>query len=266
MIPIDHQVMLEIAPHFSGKSAERQAVIVAEVGEVLQSTLEEYEIATRLRIAHFLAQTCHESAGFSTTEEFATGGAYEGRSDLGNVKPGDGRRYKGRGLLQLTGRANYAKLGAKLGVNLEEDPEQAAEPKLSLRIACEYWKQRNINRFCDEDDLIRVTKLINGGLNGLDQRRAFTTKAKTAIARIEGFQISANPPAQGHSVLRRGSKGEEVAQLQSILRKLGFEVAVDGAFGPGTEVAVARLQSDNKVCADGIVGQETWALLDAEPA
>jgi putative chitinase len=101
MIPVDGTVMREIAPRFSGKMAERQAEIIKEAGQVLQATLEAYAINTRLRIAHFLGQTCHESAGFRTTEEFASGAAYEGRKDLGNVKKGDGRLYKGRGLLQL---------------------------------------------------------------------------------------------------------------------------------------------------------------------
>ena len=88
MIPVDGTVMREIAPRFSGKMAERQAEIIKEAGQVLQATLEAYEINTRLRIAHFLGQTCHESAGFRTTEEFASGAAYEGRKDLGNVKKG----------------------------------------------------------------------------------------------------------------------------------------------------------------------------------
>jgi putative chitinase len=123
--------MREIAPRFSGKMAERQAEIIKEAGQVLQATLEAYEINTRLRIAHFLGQTCHESAGFRTTEEFASGAAYEGRKDLGNVKKGDGRLYKGRGLLQLTGGANYAEYGRALGVDLENNPAMAAEPTKS---------------------------------------------------------------------------------------------------------------------------------------
>jgi putative chitinase len=263
MIPIDSQTMREIAPRFSGKNAERQAAIIAAVGEVLRPTLEEYGIANRLRIAHFLAQTCHESAGFRTTEEFASGDAYEGRANLGNTEPGDGRRFKGRGLLQLTGRANYREYGAALGVDLVADPARAAEPMLSLRIACEYWKRRNINAACDRDDLIQVTKLINGGLNGLEDRRALTAKAKSALARIEGIQFSGTVPArEGRPVLRRGSKGADVARLQSLLRDLGFALAIDGDFGPGTEVAVTRFQSERKLSADGIVGPQTWDALE----
>jgi putative chitinase len=131
MIPVDGTVMREIAPRFSGKMAERQAEIIKEAVQVLQATLEAYEINTRLRIAHFLGQTCHESAGFRTTEEFASGAAYEGRKDLGNVKKGDGRLYKGRGPLQLTGGANYAEYGRALGVDLENNPAMAAEPTKS---------------------------------------------------------------------------------------------------------------------------------------
>ena len=118
MIQVDAQTMREIAPHFSGANGERQNAIITAVGEALATTLAAYAIDTRLRIAHFLAQTCHESAGFRTTEEFASGEAYEGRDDLGTNQPGDGVRFKGRGLLQLTGRANYKNFGPLLGVDL----------------------------------------------------------------------------------------------------------------------------------------------------
>lgn len=263
MIQVDAQTMREVAPHFSGDLLVRQEAIISAVGAVLASTLASYKIDTRLRIAHFLGQTCHESAGFRTTEEFASGARYEGRADLGNNQPGDGPRYKGRGLLQLTGRANYRALGAILGVDLEGDPELAAEPVLSLRIACEYWKKRSINAACDRDDIVEVTRLVNGGTNGLDDRRLCTTKAKTAIARIEGFVLAGEaPPAGGRPVLRRGSKGEAVTELQRALRGLGFMLAVDADFGPGTEVAVAAFQREQGLDVDGIVGKGTWAALD----
>src|SRR5258705_6684900 len=122
MIAVDGDVIRAIVPKYIGVVAEAQAHIISAIEGVIQSTLDQYEIDSRLRVAHFLAQIIHESAGLRTTEEFASGAAYEGRKDLGNVRPGDGRLYKGRGLLQLTGRANYKKLGDKIGIDLEEEP------------------------------------------------------------------------------------------------------------------------------------------------
>ena len=103
---------------------------------------------------------------------------------------GDGRRYKGRGLLQLTGRANYAEYGKALGVDLENNAALAAEPALSLKIACESWKRRKLNPDCDRDDIRATTRRINGGLNGLEDRSNYIRKAKEALARIEGIQLT----------------------------------------------------------------------------
>ena len=261
MIPIDGTVLREIAPRFRGKTAERQAEIIKEVGQVLQATLEAYEINTRLRIAHFLGQTCHESAGFRTTEEFASGAAYEGRKDLGNVKRGDGRRYKGRGLLQLTGRANYAEYGKALGVDLENNPAMAAEPALSLKIACEYWKRRKLNPDCDRDDIRATTRRINGGFNGLEDRSNYIRKAKEALARIEAIQLT-GAVSDPRPVLRRGSTGDAVGDLQTMLSKLKFPLAIDQDFGAATELAVMRFQGDAKLTVDGIVGKETWDAIE----
>jgi len=264
MIQIDAQTMREVAPHFSGANGERQAAIITAVGEALASSLDAYEINSRLRIAHFLGQVCHESAGFRTTEEFASGEGYEGRVDLGNDQAGDGVRYKGRGLLQLTGRANYRAFGQDLDVDLIGQPGLAAEPLLSLKIACEFWKKKQLNAVCDADDIVELTRRINGGRNGLDERRTLTAKAKTAIARIEGLMLSGQaPPANGQPVLRRGSRGDVVGKLQQQLRKLGFMLAVDDDFGAGTEVAVAAFQKQQRLDpVDGIVGGDTWAALE----
>jgi putative chitinase len=303
MVPVDAQTMREVAPTFSGAQAASQAKIIAEAGAVLAATLESYAITSRLRIAHFLGQTCEESAGYRTTEEFASGKEYEGRTDLGNTQKGDGPRYKGRGLLQLTGRANYADYGKALGVDLVNNPTLAAQPALSLKIACEYWKRHNINADCDRDDVQAVTRKVNGGLNGLADRIAFTQKAKAAVARLQAIALSgaasagappagaatggatpgaaatagaapAGPAPAGAAaagvvsvpprpVLGRGSQGDAVVQLQNMLRDLNFAVAIDGDFGPGTEVAVTRFQSENGLVEDGIVGPQTWGALDA---
>ena len=109
---------------------------------------------------------------------------------MGNTQKGDGPRYKGRGLLQLTGRANYADYGKALGVDLVNNPTLAAQPALSLKIACEYWKRHNIDADCDRDDVQAVTRKVNGGLNGLSDRITFTQKAKAAVARLQAVALS----------------------------------------------------------------------------
>lgn len=262
MLPIDGDTLRAIAPRFSGAKHDRQSQIIESVSGVLRSTLSDYKINTALRIAHFLAQITHESAGLRTTEEFASGAAYEGRLDLGNTETGDGKRFKGRGLLQLTGRANYKSLGDTLGIDLVNNPTQAAKPKLSLVIACEYWKGRNINPHCDRNDLEKVTRLVNGGLNGLDDRRQYLVKSKNELARLGGNVIASNSDPSAPPVLRRGTRGEFVFALQNRLRDLGMQIGIDGDFGPATELAVMIWQSNNGLSPDGIVGPTTWAKLD----
>lgn len=262
MIPVNGDFILNVAPRFSGAKADAQSRIVGEISAILAPTLDSYNINTKLRIAHFMGQVTHECAGFRTTEEFASGSAYEGRVDLGNIHPGDGKRYKGRGLIQLTGRANYKKIGQALDLPLEDNPTLAAEPATSLKIACEYWKSRKINVPADRDDLIKATKLVNGGLNGLDDRRKYLQKAKIALAQIEGIRVALNEG--GNSiVLRRGSFGDAVRELQELLTAKGFNLSIDNDFGSATELAVMMFQKNNGLVVDGIVGQNTWTALKA---
>jgi putative chitinase len=146
--------------------------LVAKLAPAFQQELPKAAINTGLRIAHFVAQMAHESA-FRYMEEL--GGAdyftkYDGRKDLGNTQPGDGARYKGRGIIQLTGRTNYTNYGQKLGVDLVNKPELAADPIVATQVACLYWTERRINVSADADDVSAVTRRINGGLNGIDDR------------------------------------------------------------------------------------------------
>lgn len=137
-----------------------------------------HEIDTPLRLAHFLAQLGHESDGYRAMEEYASGAKYEGREDLGNTQAGDGKRYKGRGPIQLTGRANYRRYGRKIGVDLESHPEIAAIPSLGVLTACLYWEENGLNELADADDVEGITRKINGGLNGLADRKARLVKTK----------------------------------------------------------------------------------------
>lgn len=136
---------------------------------------------TGLRLAHFMGQCAHESGGFRYMEEIASGAAYEGRKDLGNTQPGDGKRYKGRGPIQLTGRANYRAFGREVGINFEANPEIVAIPSIGIMAAVRYWNSRSLNAKADADDLLGITRAINGGTNGLDDRKVRTAKAKALI-------------------------------------------------------------------------------------
>lgn len=153
----------------------------AEYLPLLNSAMAEAQINTPQRKAMFLAQLAHESAELRYFEEIASGSAYEGRRDLGNTQPGDGRRFKGRGPIQLTGRANYQKAGQALNLPLEADPPLAARPDVGFRTAGWYWNSRGINEVADRGDFVGVTKKINGGTNGLADRKQYYAAAKRAL-------------------------------------------------------------------------------------
>lgn len=156
----------------------------AQWAELLGETMGRYEITTPLRQAHFVAQVAHESGGFRYRVELADGSAYEGRQDLGNVQRGDGKRFKGRGLIQLTGRANYTDYAQAnpFGADVVVLPEQVAtDDRICADVAGWYWRRKRLNTWADVDDLENITRRINGGLNGLKERRAYLVKAKRAL-------------------------------------------------------------------------------------
>ncbi|MFT3879398.1 MAG: phosphodiester glycosidase family protein [Gemmatales bacterium] len=148
----------------------------------LNRTMTEHEINTPLRRAAFLAQLAHESGELRYMEEIASGEAYEGRASLGNTEPGDGKRYKGRGPIQLTGRYNYRQAGKDMGLDLEEHPEKATDPETGCRIAGWFWNTRKLNALADAGDFTAITRKINGGLNGQAQRLLYYRKAKDVFS------------------------------------------------------------------------------------
>ncbi|MBB4267368.1 glycoside hydrolase family 19 protein [Roseospira visakhapatnamensis] len=182
-----------LAATAGGRLSECQAALIAAVAAEAPAALPPAGIDTAPRVAHLLAQLAHESNRFRTTEEYASGAAYEGRRDLGNTRPGDGRRYKGRGLIQLTGRANYRRFGRLVGEDLEAHPERAAEPGLSLRIAAAYWTDRGLNPLADADDIRAITRRINGGANGLPDRVRCLERARTALAQQRLADLGHDP-------------------------------------------------------------------------
>ena len=158
----------------------------------LNAAMREFGIASVIRIAHFLGQLGHESAGLLYMEEIADGSAYEGREDLGNVYPGDGTRYKGRGPIQLTGRMNYRAAGAALGLDLENNPARAANPDVAFRIAGWYWNSRTLNSLADLGDagFDEITRRVNGGFNGYEDRLAYYRRAKEVLGTEGGTRLA----------------------------------------------------------------------------
>jgi putative chitinase len=170
--------------------------------DAINAAFPKYDITTPERIRCFIAQIAHESASFNAVREYASGEAYEGRKDLGNINPGDGVKFKGRGLIQVTGRANYKSCSLSIfkDETLIKRPELLEQPKYAVESACWYWKSRRLNEICDNPDtwthtvtkkdgtvhtytkFQQLTRCINGGLNGYSERLAFYQRAKQVIS------------------------------------------------------------------------------------
>ena len=214
----------------------------ANYGPTLLATALKYQINTPLRLAHWLAQLLFESGSLKYTEELASGSAYENRRSLGNTQRGDGRRYKGRGLFQITGKFNYNRYGKFAGFDAVAHPERLATLPYAADSAGWFWAPgtpQDLNRIADKDNVVLVTKLINGGHNGLASRRRHLSNAKEAIETM-------------------GAK-----RVQQALNAIGSypTLLVDGDFGPRTTSIIREFQSDFLISADGVVNAETWAKL-----
>lgn len=159
----------------------------------LNETCQKYGIDTPKKVAAFIAQLAHESMQFRRTQEIASGKAYEGRKDIGNIYKGDGVRYKGRGLIQVTGRTNYHLMGKELGADFVATPELLQAPRYACLSAGVFWQSRKLNEFAELPAEWRsktkgftpfqyITYRINGGLNGLAEREQFYKVALQVFA------------------------------------------------------------------------------------
>ncbi len=157
----------------------------------LNDAMEEAGVNTKPRQAAFLAQYAHETVELHYLEEIASGDAYEPTSKdpgaqrrahrLGNTQPGDGRRFKGRGLPQLTGRANYQACGDDLGADFISHPELAATPEWAFKVGAWYWNLKHLNDWADKGDFLKITLLINGGYNGLESRKKYFNRCQQVL-------------------------------------------------------------------------------------
>ena len=246
---------------------------------------EKYGINTPIRLAAFLAQTSHESTDFKVLQEnlnysatqlvktwpkrFTNKSAaayankpekiankvYADRMGNGNEASGEGYKFRGRGLIQLTGKDNYTRFGASLNSTAEQASDYCSTQKGAFESACWYWRANNLNKFADADDIVGMTEAINGGTIGLEDRKEKYELAKSILkSETAGRKNMRLPPTV--ETLRRGSKGPNVVKLQNALH-----IAADGDFGVGTETALKKWQSSNGLTADGIAGPNTLSKL-----
>lgn len=260
----------------------------AEWFEALAEIMPKYEIDTPERIAGFIAQCAHESADFKRLEEnlnysekallsvfgryFGKGGKKRNAAEyarnpemianyvyqdefrtkkgaMGNVEEGDGWRFRGRGLKQLTGRNNYTAFGKTVGMSAEEAAEYVATPKGAVESACWFWDTNKLNAIADTGDIVKMTKKINGGTIGLEDRKK---RYEQAMAILGGEVDLSAPSVDMSEVISVGSRGATVQAVQEFLG-----IGADGVFGPGTKRAVKAWQAANGLTADGVAGPAT---------
>jgi putative chitinase len=247
-------------------SPKGRPLIINDVAKYLTQYMAEYEVNNYLRVCHFLSQATHECDGYNTLREYwgptPAQRRYEGRKDLGNTVKGDGKRYMGRGIFQITGRYNYRIYGRKLGLDLEGNPSLAEDPKTSVLTALEYWKSKGLNELADKDDILSITRRINGGTNGLSDRRHYLEKAKKLVPQNIGAikkpqEVSQEVPVINIVMAKFGDDSPYVADLQDMLVRKGYTLVVDGKFGKRTQDAVSDFQKKNGIAVTGNIDTNT---------
>jgi len=239
--------------------------------------LPKWKINTVDRVACFIAQCSHESCEFTVLSEnlnysstalnkvfpkyFIKAGrsadlyhrqperianiVYSNRLGNSDEASGDGWRYRGGGLIQLTGKNNYKHFSQAVNITLDKAVEYVRTPNGAVESACWFWEKNNLNVFCDKKDIVGLSVKINGGSNGLDDRIKKWNKALSVLDQGKEF-----------TVLSLGSRGDDVIRLQHALK-----IAADGIFGPNTERRLKKWQLDNNLIPDGIAGYNTLTKL-----
>ena len=262
--------------------------------DAMNEVFPKYEINTPERIASFIAQCGHESGGWRVFSENLNYSAkaldaifgkyfkraardsepyhrqpekianvvYANRMANGDTASGDGWKYRGRGPIQLTGKANYSAFAEDMDVDVLDNPDRVSEDKeIALMSAIWYWNKNKLNRYADSGDIKTMTKRINGGYIGLEDRihhwkEALHMLGSDASEHESDDEFVEEPSPEDIGVLRRGMKSVGVVMMQEALG-----ITSDGDFGPGTERALKEWQSANGLVADGIAGPATLGEL-----
>ena len=253
-----YDAMLEILPLWSVDTIERVAMFLAQCGHesggfrIMSENLNYSAAGLNKIFPKYFRRAGRNAQEYHRQPEKIANIVYANRMDNGDTASGDGWRFRGGGILQLTGRYNYTQFGKAVEKSPEEAVEYVRTKAGALDSACWFWDTNNINKYCDNMDILGMTKRINGGTIGLDDRKKHYLHALDVL----GGDYE-EPEIEYNQTIRKGSRGPLVAEVQE---KLDITPA-DGIFGPGTEKIVKHWQSSNGLVSDGIVGPKTLGKL-----
>ena len=255
-----YEAMCEILPLWDINTIPRVAGFIAQCGHesrnfnVLTENLNYSAKALNTLFPKYFKRAGRDANEYHRQPEKIANVIYANRMDNGDTDSGDGWRFRGGGILQLTGRYNYTEFGEDVEMSAEEAVDYVRTKKGALDSACWFWDENNINKHCDAMDILKMTKRINGGTIGLEDRKKHYMHALDVLG---GDYEEPEHEYDLNQVLRKGSRGPLVAEVQE---KLNIEPA-DGIFGPGTERLIKEWQAANGLTADGILGPNTLGKL-----
>lgn len=253
-------LMLEVLPKYEITTVERVAGFIAQCGhesrdfKILTENLNYSASALNKIFPKYFERAGRFASDYHRQPEAIANIIYANRMGNGSTGSNDGWTFRGGGILQLTGRDNYTAFGASVNLSARAAADYVRTKEGALESACWFWQVNGLNRYCDKQDIVGMSKRINGGTNGLDDRKARYLHAMDVLGGdLESSKVNLN------TVMRVGDRSPTVALVQE---KLG--ITADGIFGPGTERAVKRWQKKNGLTVDGVVGPNTIkALLGA---
>ena len=254
-----YEAMLEVLPLWEVNTAERVAMFVAQCGHesggfrVLSENLNYSAKALNTIFPKYFRRANRDANPYHRQPEKIANIIYASRMDNGNTASGDGWKFRGGGILQLTGRYNYTQFAKEMEMTPEEATDYVRTKKGALDSACWFWDTNNLNKYCDSRDIKGATKRINGGYIGLEDRKKHYEHA------MEVMGGHWEPGKIVYETIRVGSRGPTVKAVQEEL-----EIGADGVFGKGTEAHIKAWQEENDLTPDGIMGPKSLALMFGE--
>lgn len=254
-----YDAMCEILPLWEIDTPERVAMFIAQCGhesnnfKVLTENLNYSADALNKLFPKYFKNANRDAAPYHRQPRKIANVIYAGRMDNGDTTSDDGWKFKGGGILQLTGRYNYTQFGKEVDKTPDEAVEYVRTKKGALDSACWFWDTNGLNKFCDARDIKGATKRINGGFIGLEDRKKHYDHA------MEVLGGTWEPSKVVYETIRLGSRGPTVKAVQEEL-----EIAADGVFGRGTESYIKAWQEKNGLVQDGVMGPKSLAIMFGE--